>query len=123
MYIDGRFRFVGGSHPFWNEKLTPLRGPMAIPAKSIGDLMVQGVPVDVDRKTPGILAIVVLDVKIGSDGRAHGCKVKSGDPQYIKQLRTIFAIGNSSRWQRRSRSTWCFFNGEQWRTLIHNPIA
>jgi hypothetical protein len=85
VYIDGRFRLVGGTYPFWNEKLTPLRGPMAIPAKTIGDLTVQGVPVDVDRNTPGILAIVVLEVKIGSDGRARGFNVKSGDPQYIKQ--------------------------------------
>ena len=85
VYIAGRFRFVGGTYPFWNEKLTPLRGPMAIPAKSMGGVTVQGVPVDVDRKTPGVLAIVVLDVKIGSDGRAHGFKVKSGDSQYIKQ--------------------------------------
>lgn len=85
VYIDGRFRFVGGTYPFWNEKLTPLRGPMAIPVKSIGDLEVQGVPVDVDPKTPGVVAIVVLDVKIGGDGQAHGFKVKSGDSQYIKQ--------------------------------------
>ncbi len=87
VYIDGRFRFVGGTYPFWNEKLTPLRGPMAIPVKSIGDLEVQGVPVDVDAKTPGVVAIVVLDVKIGGDGRAHGFKVKSGDSQYIKQAK------------------------------------
>jgi hypothetical protein len=85
VYIDGRFRFVGGTYPFWNEKLTPLRGPMAIPAKVLGDVTVQGVPVDVDRNTPGILAIVILDVQIGSDGRAHGFKVKSGDAQYVKQ--------------------------------------
>lgn len=85
MYIDGRFRFVGGTYPFWNEGLTPLRGPMAIPAKSIGDVTVQGVPVDIDRKTPGILAIVTLDVKIDGNGRARGFKVKSGESQYIKQ--------------------------------------
>jgi len=85
VYIDGRFRFVGGTYPFWNERLTLLRGPMAIPAKSIGGITVQGIPVDVDRNTPGILAIVILDVKTGSDGRAHGFKVKSGDSQYVKQ--------------------------------------
>jgi hypothetical protein len=85
VYISGRFRFVGGTYPFWNEKLTPLRGPMAIPAKTIGDLTVQGVPIEVDPNTPGIVAIVVLDVKIGQDGRAHGFKVKSGEPQYVKQ--------------------------------------
>jgi len=85
VYVDGRFRFVGGTYPFWNEKLTPLRGPMAIPAKSIGDLAVQGVPIDVDPKTPGVVAIVVLDVSIAGDGRAHGFRVKSGDPQYIRE--------------------------------------
>jgi hypothetical protein len=84
VYIDGRFRFVGGTYPFWNEKLTPLRGPMAIPAKTIGDLTIQGVPMDVDPKTPGIRAIVVLDVKIGNDGRAQGFKIKSGDSQHAK---------------------------------------
>ena len=85
VYVDGRFRFVGGTYPFWNEKLSPLRGPMAIPAKSIGDLAVQGVPIDVDPKTPGVVAIVVLDVSIAGDGRAHGFRVKSGDPQYIRE--------------------------------------
>jgi hypothetical protein len=85
IYIDGRFRFVGGTYPFWNERLTPLRGPMAIPAKTLGDLAVQGVPFEVDSKTPGVVAIVVLDVKIGSDGRAHGFKVQSGGPPYVKQ--------------------------------------
>jgi hypothetical protein len=85
VYVDGRFRFVGGTYPFWNEKLTPLRGPMAIPAKSIGDLAIQGVPMDVDPKTPDVVAIVVLDVSIAGDGRAHGFRVKSGDPQYIRE--------------------------------------
>ena len=84
VYIDGRFRFVGGTYPFWNEQLTPLRGPMAIPVKSSGDLSIQGVPIDVDPKTPGIVAIVVLDVKIGGDGKARGFKVRSGEPQYVK---------------------------------------
>ena len=65
--------------------MTSLRGPMAIPAKLMGDITVQGVPVDVDRNTPGILAIVVLDVRIGGDGRAHGFEVKSGDSQYVKK--------------------------------------
>ena len=85
VYIDGRFRFVGGTYPFWNEKLTPLRGPMAIPAQLLGDVTVQGVPIDVDPKTPGIIAIVVLDVKIGNDGRAQGFTTKSGDSRYVKQ--------------------------------------
>jgi hypothetical protein len=65
VYVDGRFRFVGGTYPFWNEKLTPLRGPMAIPAKSIGDLAVQGVPVDVDPKTPGVVAGTIAEVTVG----------------------------------------------------------
>ncbi len=85
IYVEGRFRFVGGTYPFWNEKLTPLRGPMAIPAKTAGEVTIQGVPFEVDPKTPGVVAVVVLDVKIGSDGRAHGFKVKSGDSQYANQ--------------------------------------
>jgi hypothetical protein len=85
VYVDGRFRFMGGTYPFWNEKLTPLRGPMAIPAQSMGDITVQGVPIEVDPKTPGIVAIVALQVYIAGDGRAHGFKVKSGDSQYVKQ--------------------------------------
>lgn len=86
VYVDGRFRFVGGTFPFWNERLTPLRGPMAIPVKTIGDLAVQGVPIEeVDPKTPGVVAIVVMDINIGGDGRVHKCKVKSGEPPYVKQ--------------------------------------
>jgi hypothetical protein len=87
VYIDGRFRFVGGTYPFWNEKLTPLRGPMAIPARAMGDVSIQGVPFAVDLNTPGIIAIVALDVSIGQGGRAHGFRLKSGDAPYVEQAK------------------------------------
>ncbi len=31
VYIDGQFRFVGGTYPFWTEGLNALSGPMSIP--------------------------------------------------------------------------------------------
>jgi hypothetical protein len=85
VYIDGRFRFVGGTYPFWNEKLTSLRGPMAISAQHVGNLTVQGVPFGVDPATPGVVAVVVMDVEIGPDGKAYGFHVKSGDRSYVKR--------------------------------------
>jgi hypothetical protein len=84
-YVDGRFRFVGGTYPFWDETLPALRGPMAIPAETSGDLTIQAVPFTVDPKTPGVVAIVVLTVRIGADGRAYGFTLDSGDHEYVKQ--------------------------------------
>jgi hypothetical protein len=58
---------------------------MEIPAKITGDVTMQGVPFAVGPNTPGIVAIVVLEVAIAQDGRAHGFSIKSGDPQYVGQ--------------------------------------
>jgi hypothetical protein len=85
VYINGRFRFVGGTYPFWNEKLTSTHGPMAIPARVMGDVSAQGVPFAIGPNTPGVVAIVALEVSIGQDGRAHGFSVKSGDAPYVQQ--------------------------------------
>ena len=85
VFVDGRFRFVGGYDAFWNERITALRGPMSIPPKTQGNLTVQALAFhEVDPKTPGILAVVVMDVTVAPDGRAH-FKVKYGNPQYIKR--------------------------------------
>lgn len=85
VYMDGRFRFVGGTYPFWDEKLTSMRGPMAIPAKQVGELTVQAVPFEVDPHTPGVVSVIVLDVQIGGNGKAHAFSVRSGDPKYVKR--------------------------------------
>lgn len=85
VYVEGRFRFVGGTYPFWTEKLTSMRGPMAVPAERVGNLTVQAVPFDVDPNTPGVVSVVALEAKIGADGKAYDFDVRSGDPRYVKQ--------------------------------------
>ncbi len=84
VYVDGRFRFVGGTYPFWLEKLTPLRGPMAIPPATVRGMTVQGVPFRVGPKTPGVVAVVRLEVQINSSGRASKIRVISGDSNYVR---------------------------------------
>jgi hypothetical protein len=91
VYIEGRFRFVGGTYPFWAELLSSMRGPMAISAERVGNLTIQAVPFDVDPNTPGVVSVVVLDVKIGANGKALGFTVRSGDPKYVKRAEDYVA--------------------------------
>jgi hypothetical protein len=91
VYIEGRFRFVGGTYPFWAELLTSMRGPMAVSAERVGNLTIQAVPFDVDPNTPGVVSVVVFDVKIGANGKALGFTVRSGDPKYVKQAEDYVA--------------------------------
>jgi hypothetical protein len=79
IYIDGRFRFVGGTYPFWVEGLSAFRGPMSLPPAVIDGMTVQGAAYRKDQKGPGIEAIVQLKIKVDRDGRVDHINVRSGD--------------------------------------------
>lgn len=79
IYIDGRFRFVGGTYPFWVEGLSAFRGPMSLPPAVIDGMTVQGAAYRKDQKGPGIEAIVQLKIEVDRDGRVDHINVRSGD--------------------------------------------
>jgi hypothetical protein len=87
VYVDGRFRFVGGTYPFWDEKLTGLRGPMSMPPAVIHGRTVQGIAFRKDQKGPGIDAIVQLKVSVGRTGKVDHIKVLSGDGTFVQDAK------------------------------------
>jgi hypothetical protein len=87
VYIDGHFRFVGGTYPFWTEGLNGLRGPMSIPPAVIHGRTVQGIAFRKDQKGPGIDAIVQLKVSVGRTGKVDHIKVLSGDEAFVQDAK------------------------------------
>lgn len=92
IYIDGRFRFVGGTYPFWAEGLTALRGPMSIPRATIHGRTVQGIAFRKDEKGPGVDAIVQLKVSVGRSGKVDHIKVLSGDGAFVQDAKDYVKI-------------------------------
>jgi hypothetical protein len=83
VYLDGRFRMIGGTYPFWAEGLNATRGPMSLPAKVINGRTVQAEAFRNDSKGPGIDAIVHIKIEVGHDGKLKKMKVLSGDPEFV----------------------------------------
>jgi hypothetical protein len=83
VYIDGRFRMLGGTYPFWAETLTASRGPMSLPPEVIGGRTVQAEAFRNDTNGPGIDAIVHIEIELGHDGKVKKMKVRSGDSKFI----------------------------------------
>ena len=84
VYIEGRFRFVGGTYPFWIEGLSAFRGPMSMPPAVINGRTIQGIAYRKDQPGAGIDAIVQLKVDVDRDGRVRHVKVQSGEASFVK---------------------------------------
>ncbi len=87
-YVDGHFRVIGGTYPFWAEKLTPIRGPMSLPAATLHGMTVQGMAFQHDQKGAGIVGVVQLEVKVERDGHVSKVKVLSGDQEFVEDAKT-----------------------------------
>jgi hypothetical protein len=87
VYVDGRFRFIGGTYPFWVEGLNGLRGPMSIPPAVIHGRTVQGIAFRKDQKGSGIDAIVQLKISVGRAGKVDHIKVLSGDEAFVQDAK------------------------------------
>jgi len=87
VYVDGRFRFVGGTYPFWTEGLAALRGPMSIPPATIHGRTVQGIAFRKDQKGVGIDGIVQLKITVGRTGKVDHIKVLSGDAAFVQDAK------------------------------------
>jgi len=83
IYLEGRFRMIGGTYPFWAEGLNATRGPMALPPEVIHGKTVQAAAFRSDVKGPGIEAIVHIKIEVGHDGKVKKMKVLSGDPAFV----------------------------------------
>ncbi|MGA8224495.1 MAG: hypothetical protein WB780_22815 [Candidatus Acidiferrales bacterium] len=83
IYLDGRFRMIGGTYPFWAEGMNATRGPMSLPPEVIRGRTVQAVAFRNDTKGPGIDAIVHIKIEVGHDGKVKNMKVLSGDGEFI----------------------------------------
>jgi len=84
IYIDGRFRFVGGTYPFWAEGLSALRGPMSLPPAVIDGMTVQGIAYRKDRKLPGIDTVVQLKIEVDGKGHVDHISVRSGVEPFVE---------------------------------------
>jgi len=99
VYIDGQFRFVGGTYPFWAEKLSALRGPMSIPPAVIRGMTVQGIAFQKEVSGPGIAAVVQLEVDIAPDGRASHIKVLSGQEPFVQDAQDYVKAADFGAYQ------------------------
>jgi len=84
VYVDGRFRVVGGTYPFWTEGLNALSGPMSMPPAVIDGMAVQGVAYRKDQTGPGITAIVRVKIEVDRKGHVNRISDVSGDKQYVE---------------------------------------
>jgi hypothetical protein len=91
-YVDGHFRVIGGTYPFWTEKLTPIRGPMSLPAVTLHGLTVQGMAFQHDQKGRGIVGVVQLEIKVERDGHVSTVKVLSGDQEFVEDAKSYIQI-------------------------------
>jgi hypothetical protein len=87
VYIEGSFRWVGGTYPFWDEGLTALRGPMSMPPSVIHGRTVQGIAFRKDQKVPGLDAVVQLKIRVGRDGRVDHVKALSGEEPFVRDAK------------------------------------
>jgi hypothetical protein len=88
VHVDGHFRVVGGTYPFWSEGLTPYRGPMSLPSATLRGMTVQGIAYRKDQKGGTIVGIVQLQIKVERDGHVSKIKVLSGDQEFIEDAKS-----------------------------------
>jgi hypothetical protein len=97
IYLDGRFRMIGGTYPFWAEGLNATRGPMSLPAREIHGRTVQAAAFRSDSKGNGIDGIVHIEVDVGHDGKVKKMKVLSGDADFIEDAKQYLKDGDFGR--------------------------
>ncbi len=98
IYLDGRFRMVGGTYPFWAESLNGMRGPMSLAAQVIDGRTVQAEAFRNDAKGPGIDAIVHIQVDVGHDGQIKEMKVLSGDTTFVSDAQRYLQESEFHKW-------------------------
>jgi hypothetical protein len=93
IYLDGRFRMIGGTFPFWAEGLNATRGPMSLPPEVIHGRTVQAQAFRRDVQGPGIEAIVHIQIEVGHDGKVKSMRVLFGDKEFIPDAKEYLKDG------------------------------
>lgn len=93
IYVDGRYRMIGGTYPFWAEGLNAARGPMSLPPKVMNGRTVQAQAFRNDSKGHGLDGIVHIKVEISHDGKIKKMKVLSGDAEFIADAKEYLQEG------------------------------
>ncbi|HWY08152.1 MAG TPA: hypothetical protein VNY24_14930 [Candidatus Acidoferrales bacterium] len=93
IYLDGKFRMLGGTFPFWAEGLNATGGPMSLPPEVIHGRIVQAAAFRNDTKGPGIDAIVHIQIEVGHDGKVKKMKVLSGDGEFVSDAKQYLDQG------------------------------
>jgi hypothetical protein len=88
VYVDGHFRVMGGTYPFWSEGLSPCRGPMSLPPATVRGMTAQGIAYRKDQKGGAIVGIVQLQIKVERDGHVSKIKVLSGDQEFVEDAKS-----------------------------------
>ncbi|HYL63312.1 MAG TPA: hypothetical protein VE077_11900 [Candidatus Methylomirabilis sp.] len=91
VYAEGRFRWVGGTYPFWAEGLNALRGPMSLAPTSINGRTVQAIAFRNDKKGPAINGLVQVEVKVERDGHVSKIRFLSGDRELLEDARAYLS--------------------------------
>ncbi len=94
VYVDGLFRWIGGTYPFWDEGLdrpsrTYVDAPTVVQGKTV-----QGIAYRKDQKGPGIDAVVQFKISIGGDGRVDHLKVLSGEEPFVQYAKDYLKAAN-----------------------------
>jgi hypothetical protein len=87
-YVNGHFRVIGGTYPFWVEKLGSIRGQMSLPSANLHGMTVQGMAFQHDQKGGRIVGIVQLEIKVERDGHVSKIKVLSGDKEFVEDAKS-----------------------------------
>lgn len=95
IYLDGKFRYVGGTYTFWDEGLDGARGPASLPAVLMHGRSVQGVVgrVDAIEMGPGVDAIVQLTINVDARGEIH-VTVEDGNDPFVKDAEEYLKAQN-----------------------------
>jgi TonB family protein len=82
IYMEGRFRYVGGTYPFWSEELHQVRSPQARALTVHAARLVHKVSPEYPKKArkEHVEGTVRLHAIIGKDGAPRELIVISGDP-------------------------------------------
>jgi TonB family protein len=96
VYLEGRFRYVGGTYPFWSEGLQQIRRPQATLYNMRSAQLIHMANPDYPKKAKKahVEGTVRLHAIIGKDGVPRDLTVLSGDP-----LLTASALKAVRKWR------------------------
>jgi len=87
VYVEGRFRYVGGTYPFWAEELQRLRRPESIPGNFHQARLIHRVSPNYPKEArrQHVEGLVRLQVLIDKKGKTRVLKTISGDALLTKE--------------------------------------